>query len=259
MGNPVVLCDPSRVSVTSLLDQPAYGYSEVDRLLGLRPTTARRWINGYSRGSKHYEPILRLAPTEDDWVTWGEFVEVRILSEYRADKDKATGTPTIWLREMVASLRAVFKVPYPLAHAAPWMQLTGRDPTIDSQVMQSGVFPAERDSLTPNVEVIRTRQRLMQESGVEKAYCSVSWRGESVAGIASQLVPDSRFGHVLVNPERLGGEPTFAGRRIPVTSVAARSLSGTPHARLANEYEISFDQIDNAIGYCQKHNIVAAA
>jgi hypothetical protein len=52
---------------------------------------ARRWINGYERSGKHYEPILRIIPRDIPWVTWGEFVEARILAEFR-DRDKVPNT-----------------------------------------------------------------------------------------------------------------------------------------------------------------------
>ncbi len=44
------------MSVLSMLDRDVYLYSEVDRLIGLRGGTARRWINGYERGGKQYDP-----------------------------------------------------------------------------------------------------------------------------------------------------------------------------------------------------------
>ena len=69
--------------VLNLLDRDVYLYSEVDRIVGLRPGTARRWINGYSRAGKHHDPILRIEPRDTEWATWGEFVEARILKEYR--------------------------------------------------------------------------------------------------------------------------------------------------------------------------------
>jgi hypothetical protein len=42
----------ARISVTSMLDREVYMYAEVDRLIGLRGGTARRWINGYERAGK---------------------------------------------------------------------------------------------------------------------------------------------------------------------------------------------------------------
>jgi len=69
------LCDLGGMTVVSLLDLQVYLYSEVDRLAGLRAGTPRRWIDGYQRAGKTYEPILRTSAVDTEWVTWGEFVE----------------------------------------------------------------------------------------------------------------------------------------------------------------------------------------
>jgi hypothetical protein len=37
--------------------------------------SACRWIDGYERSGKNYEPILRIIPRDTPWVTWREFVE----------------------------------------------------------------------------------------------------------------------------------------------------------------------------------------
>jgi uncharacterized protein (DUF433 family) len=43
----------------SLLDRAIYSYSDVDRLVGLHAGTAKRWLEGYTRGAKFYDPVGR--------------------------------------------------------------------------------------------------------------------------------------------------------------------------------------------------------
>jgi hypothetical protein len=82
------VCDRVKVAeVISLLRRPVYTYSQVDRLLGLTSGTARRWINGYRHGRRTYEPIIRPESRNTTWVTWGEYVEARLLANWR-DLDK---------------------------------------------------------------------------------------------------------------------------------------------------------------------------
>lgn len=50
-------------NVTDLLNRPVYGMGQVDRVLCLKPGTARRWIDGYERGGRRYEPVVRHTPT----------------------------------------------------------------------------------------------------------------------------------------------------------------------------------------------------
>jgi len=87
----------SRVEPTQeLLDRRVDGMGQVDRLLGLCAGTARRWIDGYTRAGVSYDPVVRQQPTGVDVVTWGEFIEVRLLSEYRDAGVRAPGSARPW-------------------------------------------------------------------------------------------------------------------------------------------------------------------
>lgn len=105
----------------SLLDRRIYSLSDVDRLLVLPPGTARRWIDGYDRGGVHYPPVVRTEHTQDEEVTWGEFVETRLLAEFRA-----RGASMHRLRPAVVRLREELGE-YPLAHARPFLDVEGRE------------------------------------------------------------------------------------------------------------------------------------
>ena len=52
--------------VVDLLSRPVYGVGQVDRILGLRPGTARRWIDGYQRSGTSYPPVVREEPTGEE-------------------------------------------------------------------------------------------------------------------------------------------------------------------------------------------------
>ncbi|MBV9162638.1 MAG: hypothetical protein JO281_14055 [Pseudonocardiales bacterium] len=105
----------------SLLNHRVYGLSDVDRLLALPPGTARRWIDGYDRGGVHYPPVIRVERTRDEELTWGEFVETRLLAEFRA-----RGASLHRLRTTAVRLREEFG-DYPLAHARPFLDSDGRE------------------------------------------------------------------------------------------------------------------------------------
>src|SRR5258708_22974573 len=102
--------------------------AQVDRLLGLNPSTARRWIDGYQRGGTSYPPVVRIDPTGDEIVTFGEFVETRLLAEYRD-----AGVPLVRMRPAVDRLREEFHPKYPLAHPRPYPDLPGRSPVLKMQ------------------------------------------------------------------------------------------------------------------------------
>src|SRR5829696_8702144 len=97
-------------TISNLLEREVYGLEQVDRLLGLRSGTARRWIDGYERRSRFYPPVVRIEPTGSEIVTWGEFVETRLLSEYRS-----AGALRRHMRPAIEQLRRLFHPVYPLA------------------------------------------------------------------------------------------------------------------------------------------------
>jgi uncharacterized protein (DUF433 family)/transposase len=237
------MCHPRAVKVAELLDRPTYLYAEVDRLIGLPAGTARRWINGYERGGKHYEPILRSSAHATDWVTWGEFVEARMLAEFRDQS-----VPTTRLRAAVERLREMFDVAYPLAHLRPYLAADQGELAIDS---------AGLDSSDDGMLVIRTGQLILASgrSVMETATLASDGQGEK---FAAEIQPDHEYPGIKINPDRLSGQPTFEGRRVSVATIAGMVASGDPRDELAADYGLSLAQIDSAVRYVRKHRLLAA-
>ncbi len=176
------------MTVVDLLDRPIYPYAEADRLIGLKTGTARRWINGYRRGAKVYRPTLREQPTDTEWATWREFVEARMLAEYRE-----LNIPTARLRETIAALRNLFGVPHPLAFPGPNLE-------------------AESGELTPRLQqldarsgdermVVRTGQILLGEPSRNVVGRATLARDDQGRAFVSQLVPDHEFPRIVINPD----------------------------------------------------------
>jgi hypothetical protein len=106
----------SGVSPTAL-DRELYDEALAAEVLGVPRATLHYWLEGGERRSKTYAPILRPSATGAHTVTWGEFVEARYLREYR----RTLGAPMPSLRAFIEHLRDELGVPYPLAHARPWV------------------------------------------------------------------------------------------------------------------------------------------
>jgi hypothetical protein len=77
---------------TSILDRPVYGVAEAAGLLGLRADRARAWLDGYERRGFRYSPVIRVEPTGEDIVTWGEFVELGFLRSTDARAYPSSGS-----------------------------------------------------------------------------------------------------------------------------------------------------------------------
>jgi hypothetical protein len=98
-----------------------YGCAETDRLLRLTPGTAKRRINGYERAGQAHDPVIWAERAGSPWVMCGEFVESRLLAEFR------TRIPMITLRPAVQRLRDYFGRANPLSYAAPFRGRDGKE------------------------------------------------------------------------------------------------------------------------------------
>ena len=92
----------------------------------------------YRRGGVQYPPVIREHTTGNDIVTWGEFVELGYLREYRRQ-----GVPLQRLRPVIDELRERLDTPYPLATAQPYA--LGRELVLDVQ---------ERNELPSSIAIV---------------------------------------------------------------------------------------------------------
>jgi uncharacterized protein (DUF433 family) len=186
-----------RVGDMSVLDREVYGMTEAARLLGLRSTARLRgWIDGY----KKYPPVIRLESTGSDLVTWGEFVEAGYLAEYR-NRHKI---PLQRLRPAILKLRKEFKVPYPLAHAAPYLRVANRELLLRLQE-EAGLGPR----LAPLV-VLRNNQ-LVLSGPAESFVAKVDFASDD--GPVDRLYPLDKSQPVVIDPLQSFGAPSVHGIR----------------------------------------------
>jgi uncharacterized protein (DUF433 family) len=202
--------------------------AQVDRLLALSPGTARRWIDGYRRGGHTYPPVVRIEATGEDIVTWGEFVETRLLSEYRD-----AGALTKRMRPAIEKLRETFNTRYPLAHGRPFV--AGRE--LVMQVQETvGLESALR------LVVIRNGQVVLTEAA-SNFYESVEFRHD----VAVKLRPVRSISEVVMDPLRQFGEP--AVRSVRTEIIAEHVRAGERIDAICELYELSRDCVEAAIRY----------
>lgn len=227
--------------VVNLLTRPTYGLGQVDRVLRLNSGTAERWVDGYNRSGRHYEPVIRERTTGDPIVTWGEFVEVRLLAEYRDN-----GVPMIRMRPAVERLRETFGS-YPLASARMWLGDDGRDLVLRVQE-EVGldrahwiVVPRSGQVLLPGLDdQVRWADRAQRFSN------SLVW-SEGPEPIPTSLQPMSGNSDVLIDPLRGFGEPVV--RNVATEVIAELIRAGDPPDMIAELYELSLDQVNAAVRF----------
>lgn len=213
----------------ALLDRAIYSYADVDRLVGLRPGTARRWLEGYERSGKFYDPVLRAEASGADAVTWGEMVEARLLAEFRSRE-----VPVQRLRPAIVELRREFG-PYPLARARPLLDVEGRELV---RLVQDHVGLERQLQLV----VVRNGQLVLADSA--KRFSTAVEYVDDVVGL---IRPDLRTPDVLMDPSRAFGQPAI--RSVRTESLAEDYRAGTSREELADLYDLTPLQVDEAIRF----------
>jgi uncharacterized protein (DUF433 family) len=214
-----------------LLRRPVYGMSQVDWILRLHPGTAGRWIDGYTRAGKDYPPIVRLQRTGDVRVTWGEFTEARLLSEFRG-----AGVPIVRMRPAVIALREQFDQLYPLAHALPYLEERGRELVLKIQ---------ERVALDKELRLVVVRNgQLVLATQTDQFVRSVDWGDE---GVVARMHPLPDLELVWLDPLRQFGEPVV--RSVPTTVIAEQARAGDSPDLIASLYDLTGEEVWQAIRY----------
>ncbi len=214
--------------VVDLLDRPTYGLQQVDRILALPTGTARRWIDGYERRGKMYLPVVRVEPTGDEIVTWGEFVETRLLAEYRD-----AGVPMTHLRPAIDRLRQTFHPRYPLAHSRPFV--AGRELVLEIQ----DDVRLERDL---RIVVVRNDQVVLSDAA-RRFTDSTMFEDD----IAVRIRPVAGIEQVVIDPLRQFGEPVV--RSVPTDVIAEQVRAGESIDGIAELYDLSRAEVDAAVRF----------
>ena len=218
-----------RTMADSLLDRAIYSYSDVDRLVGLHSGTARRWLEGYTRSNRFYEPVLRPEPTGGEEVTWGEMVEARMLAEFRRRH-----VPVQRLRPAIVELRKEFGR-YPLAHARPFLDVEGRELVMAVQ---------EEVGLQRELQLVVVRNgQLVLVEATERFRSAVDYVGD----VVGRLRPDERTPQVVMDPRHAFGQPAI--RNVRTETIAEAFRAGTSREELADLYDFSVQQIDEFIRF----------
>lgn len=219
------------MTAIDLLARPVYGLVQVDRLLGLPQGTARRWIDGYRRAGKSYPPVIREETTGDELVTWGEFIETRLLAGYRE-----RGVPMLRMRPAIERLRDYFGTGYPLAHARPWIAVEGRELVLAVQ--------DEVGLDKPLRLVVRTGQiKLELAQPAEEFFHAVEFDND----VAARLHPMPGASEVVMDPLRNFGEPVV--RSVATEVIAEQVRAGDSAEMIAELYELPPASVWAAVRY----------
>lgn len=215
-----------------------YEIGEAARLLGLRADHARGWLDGYERSGTPYPPVIRPVPSGDKIVTWGEFVELGYLREYRRKR-----VPLQRLRPVIDELRRRFETPHPLATQRPYVY----DRELVLKVQEQIDVPASI------AIVIRSGQEIMLTPETSRFFKKVEF---NPSGDALRIRPAGEASPVVIDPLMRFGRPHVDG-------VATERLwelhdAGESFEEIAEGYEMDMHLVRAAVAYEEQLLTLAA-
>lgn len=224
----------------SILERPVYGISEAAGLLGLRPDRARAWLDGYERRGVRYAPVIRVEPTGADIVTWGEFVELGYLREYRRK-----GVPLQRLRPVIDELRQEFATPYPLATAKPYIY--GKELVLELQ---------EKNDIPRSIAIVISSGRTIALADEAMRFFKKAEFDPPERGDVRRLHPAGTASPVVIDPLVRFGRPSVQG-------VATERLwelfdAGETADEIAGGYDMPEEFVRAAVAYEEQQRSLAA-
>lgn len=214
------------------LDQPMYGVAQAAHLLHLRPDKVRRWLDGYTRDGTAYPPVVRDHHTGEDLVTWGEFVELGFLREYRKVRVSLQH-----IRPIVDWVKNELGTKYPLATARFYV---GDKHLIMLKEQQ------DRLGLDPSVSVVvDSGQGVLELAGPPKAYLrKIEFDGGETARRLRPAGPESP---VVIDPNRSFGMPRV--RHVTTERIAELFAASESIETIARGYDLSPDEVQAALRF----------
>ena len=224
----------------SILERPTYGVAEAAALLGLRRDRTLAWLDGYERQGVHYPPVIRPEPTGGDIVTWGEFVELGYLREYRRNR-----VPLQRLRPVIDELRRVLSTPYPLATAKPYVF----DKELVLEVQEKNDLPS------PIAIVVRSGQQILLAGDANRFFKKIEFE-PSPSGDVRRIHPAGKASPVVIDPLVRFGRPAVDGvatERLWELFDAGESLD-----EISDNYDMDIELIRAGVAYEEQLRSLAA-
>lgn len=221
-----------------LLDRPTYGIGQAASLLGLRTDLVRSWLDGYRRYGTEYPPVVRPSSSGSDIVSWGEFIELGYIREYRRARVSLQK-----LRPVVEKLRIEYQTLYPLALLKPLVY--------DRELVLG--IQEELDLPQQLAFVVRSGQTIAVADNANRFFKKIEFDEYDVAG---RIRPAGTLSPVVIDPQVAFGEPHVAG--VGTARLWELHDAGEKLGDLAEGYEIDENVVAAGIAYEEQFRTLAA-
>lgn len=223
-----------RMDVDQLRHTPAYSHVEAAHYLNLPPSTLSSWFRGqaYTRDDRvrHFRPVIRLDGQAGEGLSFLNLVEAHVLAAIRREHS----IPLQKVRRALEYVKRKLEIARPLADAR--FETDGVD-----------LFVHELEKLV-NV----SREGQLEIEPVIRSFLRRIKRDPG--GIPIKLYPFTRKSlstdepaPVEIDPRVAFGRPVLSGRGVPTAVLADRFKAGDSLADLAEDYDTSTENIEEAI------------
>ena len=210
----------------TILDRELYTVAEAARLLRVPPRTLHNWLEGNVMRGRAYAPVIRVASTGSDTVTWGEFIEAAFLAEYR----RVRRVPLQHIRPVIDDLRDRYGIPYPLAHYQPFVA--------DRELIISD--PEGGPDRSKPLIAHRKQQLLL---AIDEFIGKVDFDND----VALRLWPEGRRATVTIDPDVAFGLPVVRAARTEV--IFEMFEAGDSMELIASGLDLTTSQVEDAIRF----------
>jgi len=214
----------------------SYSVPEAARLARVPSRTLWNWVHGYRyfRAGRLARAKPVLAPTARNGAVTLSFVN---LTEVLAPSG---------FRESGVSMQKIRRA---LDYVGREMQ--AEHPLATQRILSDGVelfweYQEKHRGEIVLVNIVRGGQRVFPEA-VMRYLREIEWGRDS---IASRWWPGAReagMGPIVVDPRRAFGSPVIAGTGIRTEDVFLRFSAGEPFSELAEDYGLTFEQVEAAV------------
>jgi uncharacterized protein (DUF433 family) len=227
----------ARLDLDVLRRTPAYPFAEAAHYLGLPTTTLRAWCLGQdykNAGGRHRQflALIALDGTRTEGLSFLNLIEAHVLAAIR----RLHGVPLPTVRDALSYVGKQLGIERPLAAAR--FQTNG----IDLFIEELGhLVNVSRDGQLAIGALMRAHLRRVQRD---------------THGVPIKLYPFTRKrvstdntdpAAVEIDPRVAFGRPVLVGRSVPTAVLADRFKAGDSFRSLADDYDASTDQIEEAI------------
>lgn len=223
-----------RMDVDRLRRTPAYSYVEAAHYLNLPPSTLSSWFRGqaYTRDDRvrQFRPVIRLDGRAGEGLSFLNLVEAHVLAAIRREHS----IPLQKVRKALEYVKRKLGIERPLADAR--FETDGVD-----------LFVRELEKLV-NV----SREGQLEIEPVIRSFLRRIKRDPSGIPIKLYLFTRKSLSTeepapVEIDPRVAFGRPVLIGRGVPTAVLADRFKAGDSLADLAEDYDTSTENIEEAI------------